>query len=300
MKVNLKDRLDLTENISPVGSTYKRVQPQREISQTDREQFWVKSQEEERLRLIEEKKRINENRAKIEKERQERELKEAKEREASLRKRDEQIIKLRESERNAVNSIKSEPKPEDNDDNERRHRSEEMRRQRAEELKAITSQSSIRNTRAIFEQNSSAGQLNAIRDTSQTKNKLISSRKELFESNQSSTKPTVDSIKERENDLIQSDINGKHSSKEEEDIKFETNLRESEVIIHSDIASNEATVEESEKISRNGDHNSLIEEPTDVVFTRNLLQETYIESHPLEDIAEEQTWDGMFHSHLLG
>ena len=340
--MDLKDRLDLTENMSPVGTNYKRVQPQREISQTDREEFWNKSQEEERVRLIEEKKRNNEKRAQVEKERQEREWRETKERDASVREREQQIIKLRESEKNAFNSLKSEPKPEANDDNERRQRSEQMRRQRAEEVKSVISQSSIRNTRALFEQNSSAGQMNAIRSSSQTKNNLISSRKEFFQSNESSAKPTPTPVPQKvvETKVFQSVSNGKQNETKNV-IKTEPEVvshraaevvshreaqvvspiaaevishREAQVVSpiaaqvvsHSSILSNETRNEFNNEVDSFGqttngrdqrpDETHLTESSdSDVIYTRNLLQETYLESHPLEDIAEEQTWDGMYH-----
>ncbi|CAG2164357.1 unnamed protein product, partial [Oppiella nova] len=93
-KVNLKERSEINENISPVGTNYRRVQPQREISQTDREEFWAKTQEEERLRLIEDKKKLNDNRIKSEKEREEREMREAKQRDLSVRERDANIMQI--------------------------------------------------------------------------------------------------------------------------------------------------------------------------------------------------------------
>lgn len=44
---NLKERA-ITEHVSPVGTNYKRIQPQKEISSAQRESFWTKIREEEK------------------------------------------------------------------------------------------------------------------------------------------------------------------------------------------------------------------------------------------------------------
>lgn len=297
-KVNLKDRSDLSENIGPVGSTYKRVQPQREISQTDRETFWVKTEEEERLRLIEEKKKLNENRAKIEREREEREVREAKQRDASVRERDENIMKIRESERNATNALKNEANlktSSDNgviDDNERRQRSESLRRERAQEVKAVIQQSSIRNARAIFEQNSSAGQLNSIRSSSQSNNSLISNRKELFETNKSLSNDSNNAFNSIKNSSVEPQLNQKASNptliqndfKDNSSPAPETPEPSPEPTYEPIVETRDEAIDET----ANGGHEQVDTEPPEVVYAANLLQETYLESHPLEDIAEEQ------------
>ena len=358
-KVNLKDRLDISENMSPVGSNYKRVQPQREISQTEREKFWNRSQEEEKLRQIEEKKRLNENRAKMEKEREEREMREAKQRDTQIKEREETILKQREYERNAVNAMKSENKinlTDDriNDDNERRLRSEQMRRQRVEEAKAAVSQSSIRSARAIFEQNSSAGQMNSAKSSSQSKSSLISNRKQMFEANDNqpnitaqvgnkSSQPSVNQARKLWEQ--QPEVNGKHSTAEPEKqtapvstyvaapvaaqppvVEAASVRSPSPVSSPSPVtaparspspvtaparspspiqniekfeAQNNSIDESCERTlngqnGQNEENGANFTEPTDVVYARNLMQETYLqETHPLEDIAEEQSWDGM-------
>ncbi|CAG2115322.1 unnamed protein product [Medioppia subpectinata] len=334
-KMNLKDRSEISENISPVGTNYRRVQPQREISQTDRENFWAKTQEEERLRLIEDKKKLNENRVKSEKEREEREVRDAKQREQTVRERDANISVIRESEKNATNSAKNVTKlteslnKDEIDDNERRKRSENIRRERAEEVKAVIPQSSIQKARALFEQNSSAGQMNSIRNSYQSNNKsLVSNRKELFESNNSSNNisnnssnnlPNVSSKESTlKNDFIQKlsfkeEVNGNHVNKPiiQNDVKPEPlhqpiqPIQEAAPLYTSPLPTNEPIVdtinspidevveeeveeEEVEEMVINGNHNNTA---SNGVYTRDLLQETYIENHPLEDIAEEQTWD---------
>ena len=363
--------------MSPVGSNYKRVQPQREISQTEREKFWNRSQEEEKLRQIEEKKRLNENRAKMEKEREEREMREAKQRDTQIKEREETILKQREYERNAVNAMKSENKinlTDDriNDDNERRLRSEQMRRQRVEEAKAAVSQSSIRSARAIFEQNSSAGQMNSAKSSSQSKSSLISNRKQMFEANDNqpnitaqvgnkSSQPSVNQARKLWEQ--QPEVNGKHSTAEPEKqtapvstyvaapvstyvaapVAAQPPVVEAAPVrspspvsspspvtaparspspvtaparspspvtaparspspiqnIEKFEAQNNSIDESCERTlngqnGQNEENGANFTEPTDVVYARNLMQETYLqETHPLEDIAEEQSWDGM-------
>lgn len=105
----------------------------------------------------------------MENERKEREIRETKAREEATRERDRNIVKIREAERNAENAARNEITREqlshigDPDEDERRRRSEALRRERIEEAKTLTSQSSMKNARAIFEQNSSAGQMNSLR-----------------------------------------------------------------------------------------------------------------------------------------
>jgi hypothetical protein len=295
----------MSENISPVGTNYKRVQPQREISQTDREKFWVQTQEEEKKRLVEEKKKAIETRAHLEKEREEREWKETQQRDANSKERDKQILKLREAQQNATNAAKNDLRDKtasndiNNDDNERRKRSEMLRRERAEEAKAVIPQRSIKSARAIFEQNTSAGQLNSIRSNYQTEHKLISSRKEVFESNKVyekekvvETKKVVEIKKVVPNNAFNSNLN----------TSFEPSVDEKDSITvdNTSFNGNEVKAESPvHTINENQIKNEAEIEPSDVGYTRNLLQETYLDNHPLEDIVEEQTWDGMKFAYFL-
>lgn len=75
---NLKER-SIVENVSPVGTNYKRIQPQKEIDVVKRETFWSKVQEEDNKRRFEEKKRLEEERSAREKILVERQLDEASE-----------------------------------------------------------------------------------------------------------------------------------------------------------------------------------------------------------------------------
>ncbi|XP_023224214.1 drebrin-like protein [Centruroides sculpturatus] len=141
-KFNFKERSDPVENITPVGSVYKRIQPTREIDPIEREKFWMKEQ-----------------------------LKEAHARDEVIKERSRSICKMREAERNAENSARNawvekkqwEKQQEDDakEEKERMSRSESLRRERNQEAQALISKRTI-NARAIFEQNTCAGQMSAI------------------------------------------------------------------------------------------------------------------------------------------
>lgn len=175
-KLCLKERSDPTDVPSrPVGTNYQRIQPQKEINSLERESFWHKQQEEERKRKIEERKRLEEERKKLEEAEKLREMKEAKERENAILKRETELAKRREEERNAKNESNiSKNRPsyhsclsntntnevdEEDPDEERIKRVEAMKKARAEEARNLISGSNIRNARALFEQNTSTGQL---------------------------------------------------------------------------------------------------------------------------------------------
>ncbi|GFT16537.1 drebrin-like protein [Nephila pilipes] len=177
-KFNFKDRSDPVENITPVGSVYKRIMPTREINPVEREKFWIKEQEEEKRRIVEEKKKVDEERKKLEEERKEREIKDNVAREEWVKERSQSINKMREAEKNADNvarNIAEEKKQwerqlEDDakDEKARRTRSEHLRRERSHEAQTLISQRTI-NARAIFEQNTCAGQMTNVQVSRQPK-----------------------------------------------------------------------------------------------------------------------------------
>lgn len=112
------------DSSKPVGSNYKRIIPQNEISKKEREQFWQKEKQEEESRLKE--KKAKELAPKI----------------------DLDSIKRNESTSDEQNSV------------DRRNSSESLRKERLNEAKAVISKNNITNARAFFEQNSSSSQLN--------------------------------------------------------------------------------------------------------------------------------------------
>lgn len=177
-KFNFKDRSDPVENITPVGSVYKRILPTREINPVEREKFWIKEQEEEKKRVIEERKKTEEERKKLEEERKEREIHDSTAREEWVKERSRSINQMREAEKNADNAAKSiamekmqwERQLQDDakEEKERRTRSESLRRERSYEAQTLISQRTI-NARAIFEQNTCAGQMANVQTSRQPK-----------------------------------------------------------------------------------------------------------------------------------
>lgn len=165
-KLNLKERSEPVENTAPVGSNYQRVQPRKEINTSERESFWTKQQDDEKRRKAADMKVLEESRKKAEEAEKLRELREAKDREQAASRKEIEISKRREAEKNAENNIRNQAEAKslnanhlDDPDEERHQRSEVLRKARTEEAKSVISGSSIKNARALFEQNTSAGQL---------------------------------------------------------------------------------------------------------------------------------------------
>ncbi|KAK5615627.1 hypothetical protein CRENBAI_024322 [Crenichthys baileyi] len=70
-----------------VGSVYRKVNAMQEIQQTDKDNFWDKAQRDEKVRQMEESRRVEQERQKLEKERRELDEKQAKERERRAKER---------------------------------------------------------------------------------------------------------------------------------------------------------------------------------------------------------------------
>ncbi|XP_043273722.1 drebrin-like protein [Venturia canescens] len=152
-------------NSGPVGTTYRRVIPEQEINASERDRFWQREE-------IEEKQRVEQERLRLEKDRRRLEL--------ETRSREEQASKLREQQQVSTSEVsgmvekKSEQRAAEiknlrnqqmmahqnssDTDDEHKSRSEELRRQRSNEAQQLIAQRTI-NARAVFEQNTSAGQM---------------------------------------------------------------------------------------------------------------------------------------------
>ncbi|GFR02830.1 drebrin-like protein, partial [Trichonephila clavata] len=265
-KFNFKDRSDPVENMTPVGSVYKRIMPTREINPVEREKFWIKEQEEEKRRIIEEKKKAEEERKKLEEERKEREKKDSVAREEWVKERSQSINKMREAEKNADNvarNIAEEKKQwerqlEDDakDEKVRRTRSENLRRERSHEAQTLISKRTI-NARAIFEQNTCAGQMTSVQTSRQPK--IL----QEFEENQA---------------------------------KYE--VHPSSPVPASSVNYNSPTVEHIsvEDLEKEKDQKveitSAASPPEEFNYTRNLLKEPPRQDSELElNAEEEQNWD---------
>ncbi|KAL2717577.1 drebrin-like protein [Vespula squamosa] len=148
----------------PIGTTYKRVIPEQEINATERDQFWQREEIEEKKRLEQERIRNEQERQRLEKEIRMREEKESQLREQQVSAKESSIArqKLAEQRAEEANNLRnriaaSQQYSEDNDDD-HKSRSEELRRQRSKEAQQLIAQRTI-NARAVFEQNSAAGQM---------------------------------------------------------------------------------------------------------------------------------------------
>ncbi|CAN7990353.1 unnamed protein product, partial [Ixodes hexagonus] len=162
---NFKQRSDPTESTKPIGSVYKRIQPAREISSTEREKFWMKEQEEEKRRVEEEKVKAEAARNRLAEEVKERELKDARAREEWFKERSLSIDKLREAEKNAQNSThnkvnkklwEQQLQEDIQDEEDRKRRSQHLRTQRNEEAQALIAQRTF-NAKAMFEPSTYTG-----------------------------------------------------------------------------------------------------------------------------------------------
>ncbi|KAK3932090.1 Drebrin-like protein [Frankliniella fusca] len=163
---NFKERSNLSNsnNSGPVGTAYHRVNPGQEINSKERDRFWEREEQEERVRQEAERKRREEERRKQEEELRKRDMVEAAERD----KRDSELNVKREIARSAEKvsrveqtNMNGELDDREREERERRERSEVLRRQRSEEAQSLIAKRTI-NARAIFEQNTSAGQLSNI------------------------------------------------------------------------------------------------------------------------------------------
>ncbi|XP_076247357.1 actin binding protein 1 [Calliopsis andreniformis] len=151
-------------NTGPVGTTYRRVIPEQEINATERDQFWQKEEMEEKKRLEQERVKCEQERQRLEEEIRTREEKEALLREQQVTAKENSIArqKLAEQRAEEANNIRNQIAASQhyNNDQEDDHksRSEELRRQRTKETQQLIAQRTI-NARAVFEQNSAAGQM---------------------------------------------------------------------------------------------------------------------------------------------
>ncbi|XP_050300763.1 drebrin-like protein B [Anthonomus grandis grandis] len=108
-----KTKVAPIEPAMPVGTRYQKVNAVKEINSQERDKFWKKEEEEEKVRLEQEKQKKQEEQIKLEKERQQREEKEAKKRDQESELRNERInqIKKIEQEKETETHIVAPEKP---------------------------------------------------------------------------------------------------------------------------------------------------------------------------------------------
>ncbi|XP_011694261.1 PREDICTED: drebrin-like protein isoform X2 [Wasmannia auropunctata] len=183
-------------NTGPVGTTYRRVIPAQEINATERDLFWEKEEMEEKKRLEQERLRSEEERQKLEREMRAREEKETQLREQKVTAKENSIArqKLAEQRAEEVNNLRNQKTAQNygNDvEDDHKSRSDELRKQRSKETQQLIAQRTI-NARAIFEQNSAAGQMKT--SSAQQflpKNNHVESMRKALEETQIKDQPDV-------------------------------------------------------------------------------------------------------------
>lgn len=152
-------RSDISGPTVPVGSNYKRVNPIQEINATERDQFWLKEEFEEKKRVEEERKRRDFERLRMEEEAMRREALEAEKREEKTKMRNNSIDQIKEAEKHAFDSGKSNEKSYLEEDKDSKvNQSDLLRQERNQEAQNLIAQRTI-DARSIFERNMSAGQI---------------------------------------------------------------------------------------------------------------------------------------------
>lgn len=151
-------RGDYSEPSKPVGTNYQRVNPVKEINAIERDQFWLKEEEEEKKRIDEERKRKEAERRKLEEEVKRRELIEAAQREAETTLRNNTIDQIKEAEKLAYDTQKQRESDVYVEEVTKVNTSDVLREQRNKEAHDLIAQRTI-DARSIFEKNTSAGQI---------------------------------------------------------------------------------------------------------------------------------------------
>ncbi|XP_006613921.1 drebrin-like protein [Apis dorsata] len=178
-------------NTGPVGTTYRRVIPEQEINATERDQFWQREEMEEKKRLEQERIKCEKERQRLEEEIRTREEKETLLREQKVTAKENSIArqKLAEQRAEEANNLRNQlaaSQHYSNDvDDDHRSRSEELRRQRSKETQQLIAQRTI-NARAVFEQNSAAGQMksSSVQQQYIPKNSHVEAAKKAIEESQ--------------------------------------------------------------------------------------------------------------------
>ncbi|GBP37826.1 Drebrin-like protein [Eumeta japonica] len=137
----------------PIGTTYQKVNPVKEINSQERDQFWLKEEQEEKRRIETERKRREEEKRKAEEE---------------IRRRDQL-----EAARRAKTEQQKSP-VQDTSPTSGMSASEALRRQRSAEAKQLIGQSTS-NARALFEQNLAQGQMTNRRPSNSVPEKPVRS-----------------------------------------------------------------------------------------------------------------------------
>lgn len=151
-------RSDTSGPTLPVGTTYKRVNPVKEINSKERDQFWQKEEQEELKRLEEERKRKEAEKLQLEQELKQREIQETAQREARDSVRNNTIDQLKQAEQKAFVAQQTKETSYVEEVDVKVNQSDLLRQQRKQEAQNLIAQRTI-DARSIFEKNTSAGQI---------------------------------------------------------------------------------------------------------------------------------------------
>jgi hypothetical protein len=156
-------RAEIIEPTGPVGTTYQRVNPIKEINARERDQFWRKEEEEEKKRIEEERSRKELERQKNEEELRRRELQETAKRDAEMSLRNNNIDQIKQAEKDAAQPLPVSANYDDfeNDYRSKVSQSDVLRNQRKQEAHDLIAQRTI-DARSVFEQHTAAGQVKKI------------------------------------------------------------------------------------------------------------------------------------------
>eukprot|EP00092_Neocalanus_flemingeri_P087850 GFUD01110923.1.p1 GENE.GFUD01110923.1~~GFUD01110923.1.p1 ORF type:complete len:486 (-),score=176.06 GFUD01110923.1:56-1513(-) len=150
---------------APVGTAHKKINPMAELPNMGmREKFWEADQEQEKERIVEERSRREKEQKVVESERRNREEKENKVRDEHIKERERQINCQREQEAGRVKvedkgAWEEQRRADAMDADERKNRSELMRRDRTREAAELIA-SRGGEAKKVFQRNSSQGQMN--------------------------------------------------------------------------------------------------------------------------------------------
>ena len=206
-------------NTGPVGTTYRRVIPEQEINATERDQFWQREEMEEKKRLEQERAKCEQERQRLEQEIRTREEKEALLREQQVTAKENSIARQKLAEQRAEeahnirNQMAASQHYGSDADDDHKSRSEELRRQRNKETQQLIAQRTI-NARAVFEQNSAAGQMQSSSVQQPYVQKTIqmeSMKKALEETQQTGTSnATEEEEEEAAEEVVETEANETH------------------------------------------------------------------------------------------
>ncbi|XP_076281629.1 actin binding protein 1 isoform X1 [Lasioglossum baleicum] len=203
-------------NAGPVGTTYRRVIPEQEINAIERDQFWQKEELEEKKRLEQERIKSEKERLRLEEEVRKREEKEAMLREQQVTAKENSIARQKLAEQraeeayNKCNRVAPSQYYNSEVDDQHKSRSEELRLQRSKETQELIAQRTI-NARAVFEQNSAAGQMKSTSVQQQyvQKNSHVEAAKKALEESQQKEIPHASAQEE-----IKTEVNKTNDTEE--------------------------------------------------------------------------------------